>query len=196
MGADTGPMQQTSLSVLAQAAAKEHDIPAALILGVIHVESGGNEYSSRFERLYRWCVNVHTMKPFAATTAQAKQATAPDGFPGTDAPHGGYFSSADTEWVQQKTSWGVMQIMGAVAREHGYTGPLPELCQAHIGIKYGCLHLSRLRDRFFARHGWAGTLDAYNDGTARIERHPDYPDKVAAVSPTARALIYPNGENA
>ncbi|ROO28233.1 transglycosylase SLT domain-containing protein [Salinisphaera orenii] len=189
-------MQQTSLTVIAKRLGREYDIPAAIVLGVIQVESAGNEWATRFERHYRWCWDVRAGKPFTASAAAARRTDAPDGFHGTNDAHGGYYSSADTEWNQQKTSWGPMQIMGAVAREHGYDGPLPRLCDPLIGIDYGCRHLARLRDRFIDRHGWAGVLDAYNDGTARIERPHDYPHKVAATSPGAEAEIFPKARGA
>ena len=35
-------------------------------------------------------------------------------------------------------SWGVMQVMGQTAREHGYNGFLPSLCDPHVGLVIGC----------------------------------------------------------
>ncbi len=182
-------MQTTGLNIIATKCARDHGIPLPLVLGVIEVESAGNEWATRFERYYRWCVNVRTGRPFTATAAQADSAHAPAGFPAPDPADFGYYSSADTEWIGQKTSWGNMQVLGAVAREHGWTQPLPLLCDPQYGIEYGCRHLARLYDRFGQRHGWAGTLDAYNDGTARIERPVDYPHKVAATSDEAQHII-------
>lgn len=179
-------MLQRSIDIIARKIADDHDLPDALVLGVIEVESAGNTWAARFERHYRWCMNVRTMRVFTASPSQARSSEAPNGFPGTVDP---YYSSADTEWIGQKTSWGLMQVMGAVAREHGYTDALPALCEPMHGIEYGCRHLARLRDRFIARHGWAGVLDAYNDGNARIESADDYPHKVARVSDEAAAIL-------
>jgi hypothetical protein len=35
-----------------------------------------------------------------------------------------------------------MQLMGECAREHGYTGYLPELCEPATGLEWGCVHLA------------------------------------------------------
>lgn len=44
------------------------------------------------------------------------------------------------EWARSM-SWGLLQVMGEVAREHGYTGDLPALCDAGTGLEWGCVHL-------------------------------------------------------
>ena len=185
-------MSQTALALIAEPLAREFDVPLALILGVIQVESAGHPYATRFEPGYRWCWDVRRRRPLTVRRADLGHAGAPSGFAAPDAATAGYYSTAATEYTQQRTSWGLMQVMGAVAREHGYTGPLPELCDPAHGIEYGVRHLARLRDRFYARHGWAGVVDAYNDGSPAIEQDPDYPDRVAAVSAAAATLI--NGE--
>ncbi len=41
-----------------------------------------------------------------------------------------------------------MQVMGSVARELGYLGPLQKLCVEQWGILYGCLQLKRLMHRY------------------------------------------------
>lgn len=64
------------------------------------------------------------------------------------------------ERIGQATSWGPMQVMGAVARELGFKGEFKDLC-GPLGIAYGCMHLKNYLDRF-------GSLDsairAYNTG--------------------------------
>jgi len=50
-------------------------------------------------------------------------------------------STIATEVVMQKTSWGLMQIMGAVARERGFGGWLTELCDPAVNLEWGCRHL-------------------------------------------------------
>jgi soluble lytic murein transglycosylase-like protein len=49
-----------------------------------------------------------------------------------------------TEAHARTISWGLMQVMGEVAREEHYTGPLPELCDPKIGIAAGLTHLKRM----------------------------------------------------
>jgi len=69
-----------------------------------------------------------------------------------------------TEKFGQMCSWGLMQVMGGVAREHGYTGPLPKLCEPHIGVNYGCKHLKR----FYTKHAnWPDAIASYNAGSPR-----------------------------
>lgn len=48
-----------------------------------------------------------------------------------------------TESHGRATSWGLMQIMGEVAREEGYTGAFLNLLQPTIGLQAGIFHLSR-----------------------------------------------------
>ena len=55
-------------------------------------------------------------------------------------------SSIATEVVMQKTSWGLCQIKGAVARERGFKGWLTELCDPSINLEWGCRHLRWMID--------------------------------------------------
>ena len=44
-----------------------------------------------------------------------------------------------TEEIARSISWGLMQVMGQVAREHGFTGQfLSALCEPAAGIAIGC----------------------------------------------------------
>jgi soluble lytic murein transglycosylase-like protein len=43
-----------------------------------------------------------------------------------------------TESRARAFSWGLMQVMGQVAREHGFTGALPSLCDPAVGLEIGC----------------------------------------------------------
>lgn len=85
------------------------------------------------------------------------------------------------EYIGQKTSWGLMQVMGAVAREYGFTDQFSALWEPSIGIKYGVKHLKRL----YAKHGkWPQTIAAYNAGTPQLVdgkfKNQAYVDKVLA----------------
>ena len=44
------------------------------------------------------------------------------------------------EWARSM-SWGLMQLMGEAARERGYVGALPALCDPTAGLAWGCVHL-------------------------------------------------------
>lgn len=78
----------------------------------------------------------------------------------------------DTETQLQKFSWGPMQVMGSVARQHGYRGYLPLLCDPYQGVLYGCKHLTW----FMERHGYAGLdlISAYNCGTPEKDSKGNY----------------------
>ena len=69
-----------------------------------------------------------------------------------------------TERHEQMTSWGLMQVMGAVARELGLTGPLSDLLDPPTGLLYGCLHLRRFRAKYDI---WPDVIAAYNAGSPR-----------------------------
>ena len=48
-----------------------------------------------------------------------------------------------TEEIARSISWGLMQVMGQVAREHGFTGKfLSALCEPAAGLDIGCAVLT------------------------------------------------------
>lgn len=72
--------------------------------------------------------------------------------------------SEETETINQKTSWGLMQIMGAVAREVGFRTDLPELGKPAIGLKWGCMKLRAVTDRY-GKGGLQDVAAAWNAGS-------------------------------
>jgi len=50
----------------------------------------------------------------------------------------------ETETQSQKFSWGLGQIMGALAREQGLEGPMPQLVQPAINIQHIAIRLNVL----------------------------------------------------
>lgn len=128
-----------------------------LVEALVLTESGGNTYATKPETFYPYLMNVKTWKPYGALTReQAGSKTAPDGFPCL-AGH------PDHEWLDQQQSWGLMQVMGAVAREHGCRSPyLAELTEPITGLHFGCKH-------FASMLAWTNgdidkALGAYNAG--------------------------------
>lgn len=69
-----------------------------------------------------------------------------------------------TEREGQMTSWGLMQVMGAVAREYGFEGPFEDLKRPAVSLFYGCLHLRRFKAKY---GGWPDAISAYNQGSPR-----------------------------
>jgi soluble lytic murein transglycosylase-like protein len=163
----------------AESVARRNRLPVELLLAVIQVESGGEPSAWNPEPHYRYLYNVRTKKPFRKLTPdEIKSERPPIDFP--------YLAGdRDQEWWAQQASWGLMQVMGAVARERGCKLPfLPGLIEPCIGIEYGALHLLWLANRYLNDHGWAGVLRGYNGGPYAVFNqgiNPDYPKKVLSL---------------
>ena len=66
-----------------------------------------------------------------------------------------------TERTGQMCSWGLMQIMGGVARQYGYAGDFPKLCDPQVNLNYGMTHLRN----FYRKYGnWPDAIASYNAG--------------------------------
>lgn len=76
--------------------------------------------------------------------------------------------TVETERQLQKFSYGLMQIMGSVAREYGYADSLALLIDPFRSLEYGCRHLKNFRRRFPTGRDW---IAAYNAGSPR--KKPD-----------------------
>jgi len=114
----------------------EHKLDPCLVSAIILTESGGDEAAVRFEPAYRWLYTPDKVRPASC--------------------------SKNTEQNLQKTSWGLMQIMGAVARERGFRGWLTLLLQPENNIEYGCRHVRHLFDRPW---DMSDVIAAYNFGS-------------------------------
>lgn len=85
-----------------------------------------------------------------------------------------------TEARARAFSWGLMQVMGEVARENGFTGKfLTELCQSTAGLEVGCRVLKRKLDK--ASGDIPKALLLWNGGA-----RPAYADEVLARMPKYR----------
>ena len=149
-------------SILIQSAAAGAALPPLLLIAIIEQESDGNVWAWNPEPRYRYLWDVQFNRPFRTLTEAERASETPS----RDFPCLG--GDRDQEWWGQCASWGLMQVMGAVAREHGFRGAyLTELCEPETNLEYGCRHLAALRDRFHAAHGWPGVVAAYNAGSPR-----------------------------
>jgi len=127
-----------------------------LVLAIAQVESNLNLFAYRFEPLYRYVWNCKKDKPFRKLSrVEAVCVRHPEGF-------SSLYGSKDSEWVFQKTSWGAMQVMGAVARENGYRGELSKLCSME-GVRYGIIHLRN----YLRRYSLDDAISSYNAGSPR-----------------------------
>jgi len=73
----------------------------------------------------------------------------------------------DTEASLQRHSWGLMQVMGATARWIGFKGPITDLLQPEVGLKWGCRYLKRLTEQ---HKTGPKIIAAYNAGSPRYSK--------------------------
>lgn len=148
-----------------------------LVKALVLVESGGNPWAWNPEPRYRYLWDVRANAPFRALTgAEISSEAPPADFP-TMA------GDRDQEWWGQSASWGVCQVMGAVARERGFQRPyLTELLDPSLCLSIACAHLAGLLR--WANGDVEQALAAYNGGRGGNETRPfrnaDYAAKVLA----------------
>lgn len=119
--------------------AKDFDLDPHLVAAIVNQESRGMTYAARYEPLFRYLE-----KP----ADHAKQ----QGI------------SVETEEMLQKTSFGLLQIMGGTARFIGYSGALPALFKPDTNLYWGCRYLKRLKGQY---PDIKDMVAAYNAGSPR-----------------------------
>ena len=137
-------LENAALLGLIVSTARGVQAPPELVLGIIEAESGGDPHATKINSTYPY------------TMMQAKR------------PAG---CSVDMERIFQKTAWGLMQVMGATARELGFDGWLSELVNPETNVRLGIEFLGRKMSQYFERDGIEGVVAAYNGGAPR--RRPD-----------------------
>jgi len=128
----------------------KYELNPLILEAMIMIESGQEKWATRYESRWIWFLTPIKYARLRGVTTK-------------------------TERIHQSTSWGLMQVMGTVARELGFKGNLPELCQPDIGVKYGAIKLSDLLDRYKAL---PLALAAYNAGSPTSKAGAKYSDKV------------------
>jgi soluble lytic murein transglycosylase-like protein len=135
------------LVALASKAAAAQSLDPALVCAVVEQESGWNPWAIRYEPAFfaKYVANLYTNNKISASEAYAR------GF-----------------------SWGLMQVMGQVARETGFDAAfLSALCDPEQGLATGC---KVLRKKFDAMAGdMTRALLAWNGGA-----NPAYAAQVLA----------------
>lgn len=96
------------------------DLDPNWIRAIIMQESQGNPYCVRYEPSYQW---VYQVEQFSKSV----------------------LISIQTELVTQKMSWGLGQIMGALAREQGHKGLMAELLKPDLNIEHICRRFKTLK---------------------------------------------------
>ena len=121
----------------------EHSVSPELIFAFIKKESAFNVLAMRFEQNWKYLFDIETFAKLNKV-------------------------SFNTEKSLQSHSWGLMQVMGTVARELGHRGSLLELLIPDVNLKYGILKYKQLLKKY---HTEECAISAYNQGNAR--RLPD-----------------------
>lgn len=119
--------------------AKEAGLEPDWVAACIMTESNGNPYAVRYEPHFKYLLNTRIWAEKLGL-------------------------SVETEEVCQKTSWGYMQIMGAVARELGFEGHITELLDVQVNLKFGTLKLKQLVWKY---GNILDAIAAYNAGSVR-----------------------------
>jgi soluble lytic murein transglycosylase-like protein len=121
------------------AAATSARLEPALVQGLVEQESDYDAGAYNPEEKYRYLWNVRTRQPFRPVTdAEVRSLYPPADFPTLA-------GDPDQEWWAQRASWGLCQVMGAVAREHGFVGSyLTQLVDPTVNLLIGCTHLAGL----------------------------------------------------
>lgn len=152
-------MTQQELIELAIKTAEGHGLDPALVCAVCHHESNWEPSATRYEQQFydKYIAPIISITVF------------------------GNICSRSTEQRLRAFSFGLMQIMGQVARERGCTREyLTELCIPQFGLDYGCLQLKLMLQGRTVEQG----LLRYNGGG-----DPSYPKKVLKHYPIYQSLI-------
>ena len=120
------------VSAAVVAGATRHGLDPYLVAAIVKQESSGRPEAIRFEPGSRLAVDVRTWAP-CRPLAESEVASA--------RPPAGWHSvspcSIATEWAAQRTSWGLMQVLGATARDIGFQGPfLSALLDPAEGVEW------------------------------------------------------------
>lgn len=142
-------MRLEDMQNLARATAEKYELSPSLVCAVVQQESAWNQYAVRYEPAFfsRYVAPLYTNNKINATEAYCR------GF-----------------------SWGLMQVMGEVAREFGYEGVLTTLVDPASNLDIGCKVLKHKMDH--ANGNVEQGLLAWNGGG-----NPDYPAQVIARIP-------------
>ncbi len=142
-------MTPAELIALAREKAARHDLYPELVCAICEQESNWNPWAVRYEPAFfaRYVAPAYTSSPHPWTITEAQA---------------------------RATSWGLMQVMGQVAREHGFKADfLSQLCDPGLGLEIGCLVMAA---KLVAAEGNVSkALLLWNGGA-----NPQYPEQVLA----------------
>lgn len=127
-------------------------LDSKLVKAVIQAESDWRTHAVRYEKSYVYLYKVDELAKKHSVTSGTLE-------------------------MLQKSSWGLMQVMGAVAMEYGLNELPSALVRPEVGIYFGCLHLESMK------HKWGNDpfdiYAAYNAGAVRKDNQGEYRNKSA-----------------
>ena len=134
-----------------------YNIDSKIISAIVATESNYDTFTTRFEP--KW---LHFLTP--QYFAKLNKIT------------------VETEIIHQQTSWGLGQIMGAVARELDFDKPLTMLCLPEINLDLTCKKVFKLLEKYKYIDA---VLASYNAGSLVYRKdgkliNQDYVNKVLA----------------
>ena len=117
---------------LVREAAARYDLPPALMCALVETESAWDPWAARYEPAFftRYLDKSAIHMVVREFCRNAK-----------------FYISFDTELHERATSRGLFQMLGQVARERGYVGPIAKLHEPATACDLGCQHFRRLLDR-------------------------------------------------
>jgi soluble lytic murein transglycosylase-like protein len=118
---------------------KSYGFDPNLIESFVITESSGNPLATRYEPAFYRKYILPMLHHNAVTVEEAKN---------------------------RATSWGLMQIMGQVARELGFKDSFHELLIPGIGLFWSCKHLKN-KFKKYGDHGLDYVIASYNAGSPR-----------------------------
>ena len=128
-----------------------HRLSPNLVMAIVKTESAFRADAIRYESHYKWICT-------------------PDKF------NTALNISVETEQELQKFSYGLMQIMGAVAREHGFVGSMHKLLRPDIGLEYGCRHFAKYMNRY--NNDVKKSIAAYNGGPGAVLKNGKFSNEI------------------
>jgi soluble lytic murein transglycosylase-like protein len=125
---------------------KQLNIDPDLVEAIVMTESAGLPMKVRYEPTWKYLYKVDEF---------AKSLTI----------------TPDTEKVLQSCSWGLMQIMGSVAREVGFVKDMPVLCEVEVNLFYGCKKLKSFINKYPIQ---TDAIASYNAGFPKVMANGKY----------------------
>lgn len=155
------PINQSIIASALSQVADKYGLDHNLVLAIISHETNGNPFKTRYEPAWKYLY-----------------------FPRECADK--LLISVETETVMQSMSWGLMQVMGSVAREKGFSSDLPKLTDPQLGLEYGCMHLKHKLEVYGGNE--TDAISSYNAGKVIKTDGGLYLNQVTYVDPVCAIL--------